>query len=481
MISIFGLATAGMAHAQTWTDAYQKGLDSARQLRWTEARDAFKRAASLRTEDFSEKTLLPGSVTDPKIWRNGAPYSPNFLAAYSGYKEAMVAKDGTVKAQLLQMVVAEFKTLVAKNQTSDETIYFLSNAQVMLGDSEGQKDTLKLIQSTRSTKWNVDTEVVGPDEKAAIPSFLANAMSAGAGTTTTTAPAVVTVAPPADQPAKEQPKKRTSPTDDGGGSRKPKPKKDPAATATNPSGGTTTNAADLAVKVNEVPTKYALIVGNSQSRLGGALDFAASDSEMIKTQLMQHAGYTEGNIDVLTDVTAAQIMDRAKALAEKITGENAIVLIYFTGVGANLDGKDYLAGIDTARATDASTMVEKSVLFRTFMAKGAKIFAFFQVSRTGEPGRVFGSESAMVGQIAQMQATAPGNKIYSKTKMGKQVGLFTDAFSQALVDMRTNRVPIFEFGWMVFDKIRGAGGTGGGSAQIPTLPVYTNMGSDSRF
>lgn len=83
-----------------------------------------------------------------------------------------------------------------------------------------------------------------------------------------------------------------------------------------------------------------------------------------------------------------------------------------------------------------------------------------------------------------MQATIPGGKVSSIMKGGKAVGLFTDAFGNALQAMRTNKVPILEFGWQVFEKIRSGGGSGalaGGSAQVPTLPSYTNMSADTRF
>ena len=50
-------------------------------------------------------------------------------------------------------------------------------------------------------------------------------------------------------------------------------------------------------------------------------------------------------------------------------------------------------------------------------------------------------------------------------------------------DLKSNRIPILEFGWQVFYKMKrgGSGTTGGGSRQTPTLPVLTNMASDARF
>ena len=43
----------------------------------------FQQAAAYRPEDVAVATTLPGPVTEPRRWRNGSPYSPNFLAAYA--------------------------------------------------------------------------------------------------------------------------------------------------------------------------------------------------------------------------------------------------------------------------------------------------------------------------------------------------------------------------------------------------------------
>ncbi|MCE9558655.1 MAG: caspase family protein [Armatimonadetes bacterium] len=473
-IWIFGLfLSGGVASAQSWTDAYEKGLSAARGLKWMEARGFFKKAASLRTEDFSDKTMLPGSVTDPKIWRNGAPYSPNFLGAYAGFKYASSIKDDKVRSTLLTTVANEFMALIEKGQKAPETFYYLTGTYVLLNDPVGQKSSSDSAMANKSSNWKVDSEVIAPEEKAAVVSFMAG--PSGTGTATVTVePAQkdpVAVAPEPPRAVKNQ-KKPKSPTDDSSPVVAPKPPKakvDPAVEA------------GPAAKVNEISGKFALVIGNSNEKLDAGINFGDSDAANVKEQLIQNAGYSEANIETLTNATSAEIMAKAAALAAKVE-DRGVVTIYFSGVGTHLSGKDYLAGIDTLRTTDASTMVEKAALFRIFMAKGAKVFSFFQVNRPLVDGKCFGMEASMVGQVAQMQATVPGGKVFSTMRGGKPIGLFTEAFGTALSSMRTNRVPILEFGWLVFDKIRNGGGTqGGGSLQIPTLPVYTNMGSDSKF
>lgn len=118
-----------------------------------------------------------------------------------------------------------------------------------------------------------------------------------------------------------------------------------------------------------------------------------------------------------------------------------------------------------------------------FMAKGARIFAFFQVNRPIEKGRYFGMEVPLVGSIAQCQGTIPGEMTQFLTRNGKNRGLYADAIVGALGEIRTNRIQINEFGWQVYYRMRrgDTGSTGGGSKQTPTLPVLINMASDARF
>ena len=159
------------------------------------------------------------------------------------------------------------------------------------------------------------------------------------------------------------------------------------------------------------------------------------------------------------------------------------MLVFFTGVGTNIDGKDYLVGSEAESLALNSSLVAKSEIYRLFMSKGARIFAFYQADRPIKDGRFFGMEVPQVGSIAQCQATLPGDKVNAHVKGGKDLGIYADAFVSVLGELRSSRVPISEFGWQIFYRIRrgDTGTTGGGSRQTPTLPVLTNMASDARF
>jgi hypothetical protein len=82
-----------------------------------------------------------------------------------------------------------------------------------------------------------------------------------------------------------------------------------------------------------------------------------------------------------------------------------------------------------------------------------------------------------------MQATIPGDVVYSYIKNSKKVGLFTSAIIRVMNEQRSNQLPILDFGWQVFNKMRrgDTGTTGGSSRQACTLPVLTNLASDARF
>lgn len=442
------LAVGALAGAQTWSTSYEAGLASARAAKWGEARQSFQQASAYRPEDFSGATLLPGPVTERRRWRDGSPYSPNFLAAYSGYQAALKMGAGNERNTSLRQVAGEFETLIAKKQTSREAFYFLNQVYVAVADST-KATQLEATFASSQMNWRVDTEVIDPAELAAI------AAAAPAGGSTSVKAGDPTVIKAGD-------------ITEG------------TAAAASPSGGLT---GPIVGRVSPVASKFALVIGNSEGRIeAGKLAFAAADASRVREALITHAGYPEGNVDLVANATSAQILASARALAERV-GPDGTVTIFFAGVGVNLDGKDFLAGIEAQDASTSTNMVAKADLYKVFMAKGARIFAFYEANRPIVAGRYFGMEMPFVGSISQSQATLPGDNVYETMRDGKTVGVYGDAIASVLADLRSNRVPILEFGWQVFYRIRrgDSGTTGGASRQTPTLPVLNLMASDARF
>src|SRR5690242_11262650 len=102
------LAGAMAGAQQPWMTAYDKGLHAARAADWVDARAAFLQAIAYRPEDTSSPTTLPGPVSDRRQWRDGAPYSPNFLAAYAEYRIGAGAAKPDDGRSALQTAASEF-------------------------------------------------------------------------------------------------------------------------------------------------------------------------------------------------------------------------------------------------------------------------------------------------------------------------------------------------------------------------------------
>jgi hypothetical protein len=596
---ILALATtlSAAALAQTWNSSYRAGLHAAQNGEWATARDDFQFAAQLKPGDIAKSTPDPeGSHT---LWRNGALYSPSFLAAYCGLKEAFILT-GQHRSYLLNKVTREFEDLIARGQYSVETFFFLDQAYMMLGDTSKRMSLADEVTDVGpAMTWKVDASGIEPDDeallaqlphpaKAAVPhvhgpavtksiSFNAAPMEAqtpatgsvpvqkskfvpeisnttvqgmAAGPTapaTDSLPATVTdnddsqLAVPEVSAPTQAPTPRMTPSEHAQAEVTQSPVSSPAPTSTTlttpyapvyvPSVTKSTTAENHDTKVTRkhhgrrdrdvtpatetplayntvepvtvktiehpatvkvratstlvpsMPTKYALIIGNSESKMdGGAMPYAGDDAQLLRRSLVDNAGYVDQNIELVINATSDQIAATVNALASRV-GDKGIVFLYFSGVGANIDGKDYLAGVDSDVTNDTSTMIAKDDVYKAFMLKGARIYAFFQCNRPITDGHFFGSEIPLVGSISQMQATLPGQTVNSINTDGKVVGLFTNSFVNTLKDIRSNQTPILDFGWQLFYNLRrgDTGQEGGSSNQSPSLPVLTNMASDARF
>ena len=441
----FLLAT--VAGAQGWRAAYETGLRHAKEGKWAEAREAFKAATADRPEDVSGATGIPGPATEQRTWRDGSPYSPNFLAAYSAYKQGTAA-GGDEGTALLRTAAGELEGLIARSQYSRETFFFLDLIYARLNDSTARQKVEATAQSViTGMNWRVDTEAIAAQERAEIADRYRNLstmplIKAG-GTTPIINPGTIGQPINPDKPI-------------------------------------------LAPPIGKVPvmdSKFALVIGNSETKLGEVgVPFAVENTTVVREALLQNGGYAEDHITVLTNATAEQIMAAAQALAERVK-EKDTIFIYFSGVGVNIDGKDYLAGTNTTMATDSSSMVSKLDIFKPFMVKGAHVFAFFEVNRPLTNGVFFGMEVPIAGVSAQTYATLRGEQVYSTVRDGKTIGQFSEGLAETLEDLKSNRIPITEFGWQLFYKMRkgGVGQAGGSGKQTPTLPMLSNMASNTRF
>ena len=438
---------AVVAPAQGWSEAYDKAVAAIAAEDWAAARSAFAEAVALRPEDQSEPTNLPGPVTEPRKWRYGSPYSPNFGAAYCTYRQGLTLK-GPERAAMFDTAAKQFEVLIAKGQASAEAFFFLNRIYAMTNDIQKLDANKALFDAqVRGIKWKVDGSLLTPEERAEVASLVqpAGAGATGTGPKTTVIPA-------------------SNLNSQGTGS---------TAIGAPP---TTTEMTTIAGRVPVVPTKYALIIGNGEGMMTDErVSYAAADAVLVRDALVQHAGYAEENVDVVVNATAAQLLASVRALAERLPND-ATVFVYFSGAGFNIAGKDYYAGIDAETPSDSSHMVAVSDVYKLFINKGASIFAFTQAARPVANGLYFGKETALFGRVAQCHATIPGDGINALVTNGREVGAYTQALVDILTDFRSNQIPVTEFVWQVFRKMRK-----GGSPQTPTLPVLTVLSADARF
>lgn len=436
------------ASAQAWITNYEKALKAASENDWGTARDFFKEAIASRSDDQSAPTMLPGSVTEPKRWRSGLPYSPNFGAAYSAYRLAQSTQDNSEKTRFYTIVSDEASSLIAKGQTAPETLDILKKSLVFLDNKE---KLAAVSASVTNADWVIDTSFVAPGD-------IFNRTKNSGGNRIS-----------------------TSQSKSGSNSQVSSDPNEPVIISIGAS--EIDNYRDLLPggKVPSLANKYALIIGNSETQITDfAVPFAKSDAEKVKNSLVNDGGYAEENVTLLQNVTATQILEAAKNISASLPTD-AVVTIYFSGVAVSLDSKDYLAGTDTTFATDIAKMASKSEIYNLFLSKGAKIFAFYQTDRSMSDRTYFGQEKLPIGQISETHATIAGQKVFAVVKELESIGLYTSAMTAVMKEFATNKIPLEEFCWQVFNRIRRGGGSqsGGGSFQTPTLPILTNMGSES--
>jgi len=430
------LAAVALFAPADWKSEYEAGLAAARTGNWMAARAAFLRADGARHGDVSNGTALPGPIEERREWRDGAPYSPRFLAAYAAYTAARTPgtpdRDGN-----LAVAATELESLAASRMFGPGAAFLLAEVYGLQGALDKRA---QLKQRGFDPKWREDMEIVAPEIAVVI-------------RTGEHRPIVI--------PAEQLPGNTVRP---------------PTVETPKPVAPVDILPAPINGGVPQRSDKFALLIGNAESRLPDlSVPFAGDDAMAVREELVNYGGYPAANIEIAINATAGQIRAAAQTLASRMP-ENGTVLVYFTGAGANIGGRDYLAGVDTANATESGTMIAKDELLRMLARPGRPVFAFFQAHRPNVGGRVFGSEISTLGGVAQAQATTAGERVQSVQRSGKTTGVYTDAFVSTMRELRTNQIPITEFGWRIFYRLRD-----GGATQVPSLPVLSQMPANARF
>lgn len=412
---------AALALGQSWSSRYDEGLSAGAKGEWLTARESFRQAATYRPEDASQPTLLPGPDGTRIKWRNGLPYSPNFLSAYCRYRYALTESD-EAKLRGLVIAAAELETLLDRGQSSQEAYYLLSQIYSLRNDTVAAAALLTRGQrEPERAPWNVDASLLTPEEIAGAKAYV--------------------IRPPVERPVEE-----------------PIP---------------------IPGRVPIQPNKLALVIGNSEAASPGlGQPFATESARAIREALVVNAGYAESNVQLLLNAPAAKMLETARTLSER-AADGGTVLIFYSGSGFNLNGDDYLMGTDGGSLSSSVGAVAKLDLFRPFLARGATVVALFESDRTVRDGHYFGSEVPAVGRIAQIQGTAPGEKVGAVQRASKSLGSFAAALFDVWAELKSNQNPIGDFGWAVYNRIGKM--TGLPFRQTPSLPILTNISSETKF
>ncbi len=418
------LALAGtFVPLQQWRTNYEQALALAKRGQWAQARQHFLEAIKEKPEDESGPVYVGGSVTDRRPWRAGAPYSPNFGAAYCAFKLAAEARTPDERNTWLKQAIQEFEKLINSGKVSVEALLFLAAAHSADNNlPAAEKIQQQLVALDRRKATRVDQEIIEFKDLRVIRQA-------------------------------EIPSTGSLPLPD----------------VTSPLG-----------IVPVLDYKFALLIGNAQ---GSQQTSAHNDVDLLKEALTKYAGYAESNIVTLKDSTAQSLLSTAEALARRLP-DSAVVFIFFAGQATHdpQTGTDYLLGTNTQGPKAYDQMLKKLDLFQPFVQRGATVFCFFQVDREMVArGKYFGLEIPRVGRIAQCFGCMPGETVFSTVWGDKPQGVYALAIVEVLKEWKNNRIPVHEFAWAVFDKVRGSLGRNAGGAQTPTLPVLVGMGATATF
>lgn len=88
--------------------------------------------------------------------------------------------------------------------------------------------------------------------------------------------------------------------------------------------------------------QVALVVGNDQYQHNARLQNAVRDAELVG-QTLKGLG---ADVVHLKNATAAQMREQVVAVAKRAASAGALVWLYYSGHGVQIDGKNYLQGVD---------------------------------------------------------------------------------------------------------------------------------------
>ncbi|MEP0767617.1 MAG: caspase family protein [Fimbriimonadia bacterium] len=430
---------AAVSGQEPWVAPYLEGLKAAKEKDWGTARGAFEAAIAIRAEDSGSQVWFKRGPTQRDLWRGGAPYTPNFAAAYCTYRLAVESGDGAVARSHYEDAAKRLAALLSKEQFAPLIYSLLVASYTAMGDEAKKTEVLSDYAQKRAAnllKVRVDTEFVLPEDLAATKK-LNGTPQTGSGETTGPKPAV------------------------------------PSDLAT-------------AGPVPFNPLKHAILIGNSRYHGSiGDVPNAINDCYLMRDALTKHAGYDPANVVILAEPTYEEMLAGVQQFAAKLP-PGAIVFFFYTGAGRvnTADKVDYLIPNGAPNRDAFSSFVRKNDLLYMFVGKAERTIAVFQVDRLQEPnGMCFGDDLPVGGSIAYVRACMTGERCQTKLTASGINGLWASAAAWVLENrMRGPRIAIESFCWEILDRVLSVNtGARAESRQTPLLPNYSLLSQDATF
>jgi tetratricopeptide (TPR) repeat protein len=423
--------------ADPWVAPYKNALDAAREGDWTAARASFQQAIQHRPEDDTAETWFRTSPTIRTVWRNGAPYSPNFAAAYCAFRAGKESEESGAARGHFETAAKELEALVEKGEFNLSVYYVLAQSYEELGRVGDRNQLIADAQAKEALgkiRFRIDTAMMLDVDLVAARKLLeAEPEAPGDNQPDVTAPEV-------------------------------------------PEG-----------IIPYQPDKYAILIGNT--RYHGSIEpvpNAVNDCHLLKEALTHHAGYDPAHVTVLEEPTAEEMRAGVQQLAASLP-PGATVFLFYAGAGRvnPKDSRDYLIPNGAANRDAFEQFVKKTDLLAFLGERSGHTIAVFEVSRNEEnEGQYFGNETPKAGSFAHMNACWTEERCLARTTSRGTYGLWAVAAAWVLENkMRGPAVNAESFCFEVLNRMLDINTGGAGeSVQTPMLPGYLNLGqADANF
>jgi len=110
-----------------------------------------------------------------------------------------------------------------------------------------------------------------------------------------------------------------------------------------------TREENLPAAIQSASARFALVIGNGNYQYAASLKNPINDANDI-AKLLQRLGF---NVDILLNVSQAQMDKAISALGKKLTAKGSVGLFFYAGHGTQMSGENYLLPVDANPQSEA--------------------------------------------------------------------------------------------------------------------------------